>query len=55
MTSHSLRAEYPADSRRGLMRALAAAVTATVEQVFEVFAEAEHQSSAARKRYPLAD
>jgi hypothetical protein len=54
MTDHSLRAGYPADARRGLMRALVA-VTATVEQVFEVFAEAEHQSSAARKRYPLAD
>jgi hypothetical protein len=36
------------------MRAIAA-VTATVERVFEVFAEAEHQSSAARSRYPLAD
>jgi hypothetical protein len=54
MTTLSLRAGFPADTRRGFARALAA-VTATVERVFEVIAEAEHQSSAARNRYPLAD
>ena len=54
MMTLSLSAGYPAHARRGVMRAIAA-VTATVEQVFEVFAEAGHQSSAARSRYPLAD
>jgi len=54
MTTLTLRAGYPADAKRGLIRAIAA-VTATVERVFEVFAEAEHQSSEARSRYPLAD
>jgi hypothetical protein len=54
MTTLSLHAGYPAHARRGVTRVIAA-VTATVEQVFEVFAEAEHQSSAARNRYPLAD
>jgi hypothetical protein len=54
MTTLILRAGYPAHARRGFIRVIAA-VTATVEQMFEVFAEAEHQSSAARNRYPLAD
>jgi hypothetical protein len=30
-------------------------VTTTVEQMFEVFVYAEHHSSVARNRYPLAD
>jgi hypothetical protein len=54
MTALSLRAGYPAPARHGLVRVIAA-VTATVEQVFDVLVEAEHQSSAARNRYPLAD
>jgi len=54
MTTLTLRAGYPAHARRGFIRVIAA-VTATVEQMFEVFVEAEHQSSAARNRYPLAD
>jgi hypothetical protein len=54
MTTPSFDAGDPAHARRGVIRALAA-VTATVERMFDVFAEAGHQSSAARSRYPLAD
>ncbi len=54
MTTLSLRAGSPAHARRGFTRAIAAVATA-VETVFEVFAEAEEQSSAARNRFPLAD
>jgi len=54
MTTLSLRTGYPLPARRGVSRAIAA-VTATVGRVFEVLAEAEQLSCAARERYPLAD
>jgi len=55
MTTLTLGAAgYPAHARRGFIHVIAA-VTTTVEHVFEVFAEAGQQSSAARSRYPLAD
>jgi hypothetical protein len=54
MTTLPLAAGYAAPAWDGFIRILAA-VTAAFEGVFEVFAEAEHQSSAARSRYPLAD
>ncbi len=54
MTTLTFGAGYPAHARRGFIRVIAA-VTATVEQMFEVIVEAEHKSSAARNRYPLAD
>ena len=52
MLDFDLRAQHSAQDwlLRGFSRVVAAVATA-----FEVFAEAEDQSSAARKRFPLAD
>ena len=54
MTTLSLRAKYPAPARRGFAR-IVTAVTAAVETVFEVLAEATDQSAEARRRFPSAD
>jgi hypothetical protein len=54
MTTLSLRAGYPAQTRREFSRAVTA-VAAIFEMVVDVLAEAEHQSSEARSRFPFAD
>ena len=54
MTTATLRAAGAAPIRLGFRRAAAAVATA-VETVFELLAEAEEQSCAARNRYPSAD
>lgn len=54
MTTLSPPAAYPAPTRRGLARFIAA-VTAAVATLFDVIDEATYQSAAARRRYPSAD
>jgi hypothetical protein len=54
MSNVSSRVGLPGRARHEIARAVAA-VTATFETLFQVFAEAEQQSSAARDRFPLAD